>query len=153
VEVSAALDRPRRAQPGEPSEEQLRLAWNLYFRGRRGCPDTLQATLAHRDFGRCLRAAASLTHSGSTFPACHLGAAAAAASRLGHERYVTPTPELPRSANRAGPTPLGRWPSPAETQRAAAHLHRPSRIGAHDAKRAAANDRDDDRDDDRSATA
>lgn len=43
---------PRR----EPTEEQYRLAWR-HFRGRFGCPDTLEAAKAHRIYGiglRCL---------------------------------------------------------------------------------------------------
>jgi hypothetical protein len=93
-----------------PTQEQLRMAWPI-FRGRHGCPDTVEQALAHPKYGPCLRAAA--LDMGRAPMSAHSGAAAAAASRLGANRWVPPTPDRPRP-----------------------------RLGAHDAKRAAANDRD-----------
>lgn len=124
----------------EPTEEQYRLAWR-HWRGNRGplgCPETLEATRAHPVYGRCLRAAAQLM--GRPQMQMHGGAAAQAASRLGTARDVPPTPEIVRPARQT--TPLGHWPSAAETAAARpAFMHR-QRLGANDAKKAAANDND-----------
>lgn len=123
--------------PAEPTERQYRMAWP-YFHGRHGCPDTIEAAKAHPIYGRCLRALASRMHSGG-MPSAHPGAAAAAARRLGRETYIPPTP-----APEAAPPPrddgaLGHWSRHQPTR--PAHVHR-ARLGAHDAKRAAANDRE-----------
>ena len=107
--------------PAAPTDRQVRLAWNLHFRGRRGCPDTLAETLAHARWGPCLRAAARITNAGGVHHT-HPGAAAAAASRLGRGTWIPPDPTAHRSTPASAP-------------------HRPAaRVGAHDAKRAAAND-------------
>lgn len=128
--------------PAAPTAEQLRMAWP-FFCGRRGCPDTLEAAVAHRYYGPCIRALARQLHRVplSAFNAGGLGAAAAAAARLGRETYVPPTPPsrpLPPGKDQAD---LARWKRPT-TVPVPPHLHR-ARVGAHDAKRAAANDIDD----------
>ncbi len=96
------------------------MAWP-YFYNRRGCPETIAAALAHPRYGMCLRAAAT-TFGRPAAEAPGSGAAAQAAARLGTERWV---PSTPSTAHK-----------PPE------RLHVPrtlSRVGAHDAKRAAAN--------------
>jgi hypothetical protein len=129
----------RAAASREPTAEQLRMAWP-HFRGRGRCPDTLAATLAHPVFGPALRRAAQLM--GRPSLAATGGAAAQAAARLGQGSYVHPTPTAPPAPPRRDDSALGRWPGmkhqPVRTGRWG------DRLGAHDAKRAAANDRDED---------
>lgn len=120
--------------PPEPTERQLRLAWP-YFYGRGSCPATLDAALADPFWGLGLRNAARCF--GRPPLGSNDGAAAAAASRLGAERYVPPTPAAPSRPPRDDGA-LGQW-APSKPLHA---NRRPVRVGAHDAKRAAANDRD-----------
>lgn len=122
----------RRAKPpAAPTPEQLRLAWR-HFQGRGSCPDTLETTLAHPVWGQCLRRAAQrMARAPATSAA---GAAAAAAARLGQGSYVPPTPQAPPRLPVRDTSALGRFP-------AAGRRPRPGK--AFDARRAAANDRED----------
>ena len=141
--------------PDTCTPEQLRMAWP-FFQGRYGCPDTLDAALQHRYYAPCIRALARTLHRVpmSTFNSGHHGAAAAAASRLGRETYVPPTPPAPPRVGRDGralksPDDPGAGVHTGSAglikhwmHRPAAH-NQPRRLGADDAKRAAANDRED----------
>lgn len=134
----------------EPTDEQYRLAWPL-FRGRGGCPDSLEAAKTHPRYGPCLRACAQNMGRPPAAPA-GAGAAAQAAARLGGAQPVPPTPAIrptvtpaiTRAPAAVAPRSGNAGAAPAET-RAAPWLHRrparSQRTGAHDAKRAAANDR------------
>lgn len=107
--------------PAPPTNEQISLAWR-HFRGRACCPDTLDAALAHPIYGPCLLRCATLMRR-----APFGGPAPSGAPVLGACTYVPPTPAAkPRTAPRDD-SALGRW-------------SRRTRIGTHDAKRAAAND-------------
>ncbi len=128
----------RRARFPEPTADQLRMAWPFFF-NRGSCPDTIEAALAHPVWGPCLRRAAQ--RFGRAIATGHVGAAAAAAANLGTCRYVPPTPTAPPRVPTRTETGLAHWPAakhqPIRTGRYG------ERLGTHDAKRAAANDRDD----------
>lgn len=117
----------------EPTEEQLALMYRHL--ARPGWPTTLEATLAHRIYGPCLRQAARLTNlnRGAWRPA-----AAPPAPQV--HAFIPPTPtapaQPPKQRQRTGSpmhtTAIAYWP--------AARTAPPQWI---DRKRAAANDTDD----------
>lgn len=127
----------RRAPQPEPTEEQLALMYRHL--ARPGWPTTLEAALAHRVYGPCLRQAARTTNlnRGAWRPA----AVAPVALGLCHA-HVPPIPtvqrQVPKAVVRGGSvmhtTPIAYWGHSRTTT--------PQWLGA-DRKRLAANDKDD----------
>lgn len=120
----------------QPTAEQLQMAWR-HMRGRNGCPATLEAALAStawhvplvclaRQLGRRIGAGPGV------------GAAQAAAARLGTSTYVPPTPATPPARQQAA-RPNGHL----QRQGVPMHRMRPTCAAGRDGKRAAANDFDD----------
>lgn len=117
----------------EPTEEQLALMYRHL--ARPGWPTTLEAALAHRVYGPCLRQAARTTnlHRGAWRPQ-------AGAPTVPPHACVPPTPTVPatpaqhraRTGSPMNATAIAYWPHARTLQ--------PQWI---DRKRAAANDRDD----------
>lgn len=117
----------------EPTDEQLYLMYRHL--ARPGWPTTLEATLAHRIYGPCLRQAARTTN----LHRCAWRPQATAPAAQPHAS-VPPTPTVARQP----PKPRGRGGSPMHATAIAywpsARTQPPQWI---DRKRAAANDTDD----------
>lgn len=97
--MSRRPQHPAPAAAAPPTAEQIAMAWR-HLRNRAGCPDTLDAALAHPVYGRCVHGLA-VNLSRRAAPTGQLGAAASAAANLGPCRHVPPEPSMPLPQTRS----------------------------------------------------